>query len=51
MVKRAFDPDREPAVRFSNALTRATNGKLMENVRVCLTSVEQRLRDMARGKK
>ena len=32
--------------RFSNALSRETNRKQMENVRVCLTSVEQRLRDM-----
>src|SRR5262249_19077361 len=46
MVKHAYSPDREPAARFANELTRLTNGKQMENVRVCLTSVEQRLRDM-----
>jgi aminocarboxymuconate-semialdehyde decarboxylase len=46
MVKHAFAPDREPAARFSSELSRATNQKQMENVRVCLTSVEQRLRDM-----
>src|SRR5262245_503448 len=46
MVKHAFSPDREPAARFSNELTRTTNQKQMENVRVSLTSVEQRLRDM-----
>ena len=46
MVKHAFSPDKEPAARFANALSRATNQKQMENVHVCLTSVEQRLRDM-----
>jgi aminocarboxymuconate-semialdehyde decarboxylase len=46
MVKHVATPDREPATRFANELSRATNGKQMENVRVCLTSVEQRLRDM-----
>ena len=46
MVKHAFSPDREPAARFSNELTRTTNQKQMENVRISLTSVEQRLRDM-----
>jgi aminocarboxymuconate-semialdehyde decarboxylase len=46
MVKDAFARDREPSVRFANALTRATNQKQAENVRVCLTSVEQRLQDM-----
>src|SRR5262245_15226479 len=46
MVKHAYSPEREPAARFSNDLTRATNQKQMENVRVSLTSVEQRLRDM-----
>lgn len=48
MVKHAFTPDREPAARFSNELSRATNQQQMENVLVCLTSVEQRLRDMDR---
>ena len=46
MVKHAFAPEKEPAARFSNELSRATNQRQMENVRVCLTSVEQRLRDM-----
>ncbi len=46
MVKHAFAPDKEPSARFSSELSRATNAKQMENVRVCLTSVEQRLRDM-----
>ncbi len=46
MVKHLLTPDREPSQRFSNELSRATNRKQMENVRSCLTSVEQRLRDM-----
>jgi len=46
MVKHLVTPDREPAGRFSNALSRETNRKQMENVRECLTSVETRLRDM-----
>ena len=46
MVKHAYAPEKEPGARFSNELTRATNARQMENVRVCLTSVEQRLRDM-----
>jgi aminocarboxymuconate-semialdehyde decarboxylase len=46
MVKHAFSPDQEPAARFASALSRETNARQMENVRVCLTSVEQRLRDM-----
>lgn len=46
MVKHAFRRDLEPGVRFSNDLTRATNRKHRENVRLCLTSIEQRLRDM-----
>ncbi len=48
MVKHVMTPDREPGGRFSNALSRETNRKQMENVRVCLTSVEQRLRDMGK---
>ncbi|HXJ81085.1 MAG TPA: amidohydrolase family protein [Candidatus Methylomirabilis sp.] len=48
MVKHAYVPEQEPAARFSNALSRATNQKQMQNVHVCLTSVEQRLRDMDR---
>ena len=46
MVKHLLTPDREPSARFSNELSRATNRKQMENVWTCLTSVEQRLRDM-----
>jgi aminocarboxymuconate-semialdehyde decarboxylase len=46
MVKDVFKREQEPAVRFSNELSRATNRKQAENVHVCLTSVEQRLRDM-----
>jgi aminocarboxymuconate-semialdehyde decarboxylase len=46
MVKHLVTPDREPAGRFSNALSRETNRKQMENVHACLTSVETRLRDM-----
>ena len=46
MVKHVASPDREPSMRFSNELSRATNQKQMENVRACLTSVEQRLEDM-----
>jgi aminocarboxymuconate-semialdehyde decarboxylase len=45
-VKGVHRPELEPSARFSSELTRATNRKQMENVRVCLTSVEQRLRDM-----
>lgn len=46
MVKHLLTPDREPSARFSNDLSRATNRKQMENVWSCLTSMEQRLRDM-----
>jgi aminocarboxymuconate-semialdehyde decarboxylase len=46
MVKHLMTPDREPAGRFSNALSRETNRKQMENVRQSLTSVDTRLRDM-----
>ena len=46
MVAHAFSPEKEPAARFSNALTKTTNQKQMQNVHACLTSVEQRLRDM-----
>jgi len=46
MVKHLVTPDREPAGRFSNELSRETNRKQMENVRESLTSVETRLRDM-----
>ena len=46
MVKDVYRRDLEPNARFSSALSRATNRKQMQNVHVCLTSVEQRLRDM-----
>jgi aminocarboxymuconate-semialdehyde decarboxylase len=46
MVQHLATPDREPSARFANALTRETNRRQMDNVRTCLTSVEQRLRDM-----
>jgi len=46
MVKHVATPDREPSMRFSNDLSRATNQQQMQNVQVCLTSVEQRLADM-----
>ena len=46
LVKGIHRPDQEPSARFSSELTRATNRRQMDNVRVCLTSVEQRLRDM-----
>jgi len=46
MVKDVFRREDEPAMRFTNDLSRATNKKQAENVFVCLTSVEQRLRDM-----
>jgi aminocarboxymuconate-semialdehyde decarboxylase len=46
MVKDVFRYQNEPAMRFTNDLSRATNQKQAENVLVCLTSVEQRSRDM-----
>ena len=46
MVKGVYRPENEPAARFTNELSRATNKKQMENVFACLTSVEQRLADM-----
>ena len=46
MVKGVYRSELEPAARFSSPLTRATNQKQMQNVHACLTSVEQRLRDM-----
>jgi aminocarboxymuconate-semialdehyde decarboxylase len=46
MVKHVFSPDREPAMKFANPLTRETNRKQNENIWACLTTVEQRLRDM-----
>ncbi|MCG6875880.1 MAG: amidohydrolase [Betaproteobacteria bacterium] len=46
MVKHVFAPEREPAMKFSNALTRETNRRQNENIWACLTTVEQRLRDM-----
>ncbi len=46
MVKHVFSPEREPAMKFANSLTRETNRKQHENIWACLTTVEQRLRDM-----
>jgi len=46
MVKHVFSPEHEPAMKFANALTRETNRKQNENIWACLTTVEQRLRDM-----
>jgi len=46
MVKNVFKREDEPGFKFANSLTRETNRKHQENVRICLTSVEQRLRDM-----
>lgn len=46
MVKHVFAPEREPAMKFANALTRETNRRQNENIWACLTTVEQRLRDM-----
>jgi aminocarboxymuconate-semialdehyde decarboxylase len=46
MVKHVFSPEREPAIKFANHLTRDTNRKQNENIWACLTTVEQRLRDM-----
>jgi aminocarboxymuconate-semialdehyde decarboxylase len=46
MAKSVYRRDNEPAARFSSELSRVTNQKQMDNVRVCLTSVEQRLEDM-----
>ncbi len=46
MIKHVFSPDKEPAMTFSNAATRAANVRQEQNVGICLTSVEQRLRDM-----
>jgi hypothetical protein len=38
MVKHVSSPDREPAVRFANTLTRETNRRQNENVWKCLTT-------------
>ena len=46
MVKGVYRPENEPAMRFTNGLSRATNKKQAENVLAGLTSVEQRLSDM-----
>jgi len=46
MAKGVYRPENEPAMRFTNELSRATNKKQAENVLACLTSVEQRLSDM-----
>ncbi|HET9316156.1 MAG TPA: amidohydrolase family protein, partial [Vicinamibacteria bacterium] len=46
MIKDVPRPGPDPAHRFSSELSRATNRKQQENVWACLTSVDQRLRDM-----
>ena len=48
MVKDVYRRDLEPTSRYVSELSRATNRKQAENVLACLTSVEQRLRDMDR---
>lgn len=46
MVKGLFRRELEPSVRFANDLTKAVNRAHHENVKLPLTSPEQRLRDM-----
>jgi len=46
MVKDVFRRESESAMRFTNELSRATNQRQAQNVLTCLTSVEQRLKDM-----
>ena len=46
MVKDVYRRDLDPNARFSSPLSRTKNQKQMQNVHACLTSVEQRLRDM-----
>jgi len=46
MVKDVFRRELEPSVRFASDLTKAVNRKHHENVKLSLTSPEQRLRDM-----
>lgn len=48
LIKDVHRPELEPAVRFANPITRQVNAAQMASVRGCLTSVEQRLRDMDR---
>jgi aminocarboxymuconate-semialdehyde decarboxylase len=48
MVKDVPRPGPDPQFRFSSELSRATNRQQQENVWACLTSVDQRLRDMDR---
>jgi hypothetical protein len=46
IVKDVFDPSREAMLRFSSEATRIVNRKQAETIRVQLTSVETRLREM-----
>jgi len=46
MVRPFLSSADEPGLRFSNARTREANARQMQNVRTCLTSVDQRLKDM-----
>jgi len=48
LMKDMFDPVREAMLSFANEATREVNRKQEENVRVQLTSVERRLKDMDR---
>jgi len=46
LVKDSFDPTREAMLSFSNEETRAVNRKQEETIRVQLTSIDARLKDM-----
>jgi aminocarboxymuconate-semialdehyde decarboxylase len=46
MVKDVPRPGPDPQFRFSSELSRETNRRQQDNVWACLTSVDQRLRDM-----
>jgi len=46
LVKGVADPNRDPLARFGSAATREVNRRQAETIRVKLTSVERRLKDM-----
>jgi aminocarboxymuconate-semialdehyde decarboxylase len=46
LIKGVSPPAPDPNLQFASDLTRATNGRQIQNVWTCLTSVDQRLRDM-----
>jgi len=48
LIKDVSPPAPDPNLRFASELSRATNFSQIQNVWTCLTSVEQRLRDMDR---